>query len=112
MATTKVFTLEGSSVSNGSTETLTESDDQSWNIEKVQVTEESGGNLGGGTATISIAGDSTTDQVVAVETLRDSYGDLPTLDLDWPSNTQFEFDFSNNTGGSVTINVSLWVEPA
>jgi len=112
MATTRVFTLEGSSVSNGSTETLTDSDDQSWVIDKVQVTEESGSNLGGATATISIAGDSVTDQVVDVEALRAEYDELPTLDLEWPSNRQFEFDLSNDSGSTVTINVSLWVEPA
>jgi len=109
---TRVFTLEGSSVSDGGTESLTDSDNESWTITEVQVTEESGTTLDGSTATISIAGDSVTDQSVVISTLQGSYSDLPPMELDWPSNTQFEFDWTNSSGGSATINVLLWVEPA
>lgn len=112
MTHTRVFTLEGSSVAGGGTESLTDSDNESWVIKKVQVEEEGNNALSGSTATISIQGNQVTDQNVPVELLRDDFEALPELDLEWPSNTQFEFDWTNGTGAtSFTINVSLWVEP-
>lgn len=111
MPHTRVFTLEGTSVSDGSTESLTESDDESWVIEKVQVFEESGTTLDASTATISIAGDSVTDQSVIVAALQGDFVDIPTMDLEWPSNRTFEFDYTNSSGSAATVNVLLWVTP-
>jgi len=111
MPHTRVFTLEGSSVTDGSTEQLTDSDDGSWMIKKVQVFEESGTTLDASTATISVAGDNITDQNVVIASLQESHSDLPTMDLEWPRNNQFEFDWTNDSGGSATINVLLWVQP-
>jgi len=109
---TRVFTLEGSSITDGNTETLTESDDSSWVIEKVQVTEEGQAALNGATATVSVSGTSFTDQTVALGSLQAEYEDLPHMGIVWPSNSQFEFDYTNNSGSSATVNVVLWVKPA
>jgi len=109
MVDTEIFTIEGSSVSDGSTEQLTEADDESYVINKVQVIEESGTDLNGSTASISIAGDSITDQNVPISALQEPHEDLRTLDLEWPSNRQFEFDWTNSSGSSATINVVLYV---
>lgn len=111
MPHTRVFTIEGSSVSGGSTESLTDSDNDSWVIEKIQVRESSGTALTDSTATLSVSGDNFTDQNVVVDALQESHADLPPLNIDWPSNTQFEFDWTNNSGASATINVMLWVSP-
>lgn len=108
---TRVFTIEGSSVGNGATETLTESDNESWVINQIQVTEESATVLNDSPATISIAGTSYTDRNVIISSLQESHSDLPPLDIEWPSNRQFEFDWTNDSGGSATINVMLWVDP-
>jgi hypothetical protein len=112
MPTTRVFTIEGGSVSDGATEELSEADDEAWTIEEVQVVEESGSDLPASTATISIQGDSVTDQNVPIATLQESYSDLPPMDLEWPRNTRFEFSWTNSSGGSATVNVVLWVTPA
>jgi hypothetical protein len=112
MPTTRVFTIEGASVSDGDTESLTDADDESWTITEVQVFEEGGTTLDGSTATISIQGDSVTDQNIPIAALQGDYSDLPPMDLDWPSNTQFEFDWTNSSGSSATVNVVLYVQPA
>lgn len=111
MPHTRLFTLEGSSTADGSTEQLTDADDESWVITEVQVFEEGGTTLDGSTATISIAGDSVTDQNVPIAALQEAYEDLPPMDLDWPQNTQFEFDWTNSSGSSATVNVVLYVQP-
>lgn len=111
MTHTRVFTLEGSSVASGGTETLTDSDDESWVIREIRVEEEGNNSMDGSTATISIAGDSVTDQNVPIELLRHPDAELQPWDLDWPSNRQFEFDWTNNSSGSLTVNVVLVVEP-
>ena len=111
MPHTRVFTIQGSSVSDGNTETLTDSDDQSWVIEKIQVQETGGNDISDATATISIAGDSVTDQNVQIPHLQNPIDQIPEWDLEWPSNTQFEFDWTNNDGGGRTIDVALWVSP-
>jgi len=111
MPHTRLFTIEGASVSDNGTESLTESDDESWMITEVQVFEESGTTLDGSTGTISISGDSVTDQNIVLASLQEPYAELPPMDLEWPSNTQFELSYTNDSGGSTTLNVLLWVEP-
>jgi len=110
---TRVFTLEPSQIaSGGGTATLTESDDQSWVIEKIQVTEDGANDVGGATATISIAGDTVTDQNVDLGAHQDAYADLPPIHLVWPSNNQLEISITNNSGNSVNLSIMLWVRPA
>lgn len=113
MPHTRVFLVDGggSSVSDAGTETQTESDNEDWVIKKIQVQETGGNDLTDATATISVGGDSVTDQNVQIPTLQESIDRVPEWNLDWPSNTQFEFDWTNNDGGSRTIDVMLWVEP-
>jgi len=106
-----VFNIEGGTVSDGSTEQLTESDNESWMIKKIQVIETSGTDLTASTATISIMGDSVTDQNINISSLQENYRDLPELDLEWPQQKDFEFDWTNSSGGDATIMVQLWVEP-
>ena len=72
MPHTRVFTLQGSSVNDGNSEQLTDSDDQSWIIRKIQVQETGGNDLNDATATISVAGDNVTDQVVQIPHLQES----------------------------------------
>lgn len=107
----RVFTLEGGSVGDGASEQLTESDNESWMIEKIQVREESGTSLDGSAATISIAGTSVTEQNVIIDSLQAEYSEIPPMDLEWPEQKQFEFDWTNSSGSSATVNVMLWVKP-
>lgn len=111
MPKTRVFTLEGSPVAAGSTETLTQSDNENWVIERIQVFEEGNNTLSSSTATLSIAGDSFTDSSVLIAAHQEAYSDLPVPEVDWPSNKQFKFDWTNSEGASRTINVLLWVRP-
>lgn len=106
----RLATVEGASLSDGSTETLTYEDNEAHVIEKVQVIEEGGTTLDASTATLSIKGDSFTDQNVVVSALQENYRDLYAVDVDLPANTEFEFAYTNNSGGSVTVNVILYFD--
>lgn len=112
MPRTRVFTIDvGQVTSGGGTASNTESDNESWVIEKIQAVEQAGDDLGDVTATLQIAGDSFTDQVVDLGALQGDYENLPTMDVEWPSNRQFQADFTNNQGSNVTLNLLLWVRP-
>lgn len=112
MALTRVFTVEGSQVSNGSSDELTESDNDSWVIERVQVRDEDG-NLGSvSDVTISVGGNSVTDQVLPLDTLAAEYDQLPPMNLNWPQNTQLKFAYTNESGGNVTLDFVVWVREA
>ena len=112
MPDTRVFTLEpGTVTSGGGTANVTESDNESWVIEKIQVEEQGDDTVAGVTATFQIAGDSFTDQEVDLGALQGDYMDLPNMDLDWPSNRQFQADLTNNQTGDVTPRILLWVTP-
>jgi hypothetical protein len=108
MATDRLASIEGTGTADGATSELTFQDDESHTIEKVQVIEEGGTTLDQSTATISIKGDSVTDQAVPVSALQENYRDLFKMDLELPPNTEFAFSFTNDSGGSVTINVVLY----
>jgi len=108
MAEDRLATIEGGGTADGATSELTYQDDEPHTIERVQVFEEGGTELDQSTATITIKGDSVTDQVVPVNALQEAYSDLFTMDLDLPSNTEFAFSFTNSSGGSVTVNVVLY----
>jgi hypothetical protein len=112
MPHTRVFTLEpGQVTSGGGTASVTESDNESWTIDKIQVVEEGGDTVAGVTATIQIAGDSFTDQEVDLGSLQGDYENLPPMDVEWPSNRQFQADLTNNAGSDVTPRILLWVSP-
>lgn len=108
MVTDRLATIEGTSISNGSTGTLTYQDDETHMIEKVQLVEDTSTALNGATGTISIGGDSVTDQVVPLEVLTDNYRDLFTVMLELPSNTEFELAVDNGSGSAITIDVVLY----
>jgi hypothetical protein len=104
----RLATVEGTSISNNSTGTLTFQDDQDHTVEKVQLIEDSGTSLAGATGTISIGGDSITDQVVPLGVLTDRYADLFTFMVDLPQNTEFELAIDNGSGGSITVDLVLY----
>lgn len=106
---TRVFTLEGSSTSDGNSEELTKTDNEDHTIEKVQVVEGSGTDLTGSTATLQVRGDSVTDQVVPISVLQYPYEDLPEMGLEWAQGQQFKFSWTNASGSSATVRVLLWV---
>lgn len=108
MAEDRLATIEGGAIADGATAELTYQDDESHTIKRVQVFEEAGATLDASTATISVKGDSVTDQVVPVAALQESYSDLFSMDLSLPSNTEFSFSVTNDSGGSVTLNVVLY----
>jgi hypothetical protein len=110
---TRVFLQEPSQISSGGgTATITDSDDKSWVIEKLQLTENAQNDLSGATGTISIGGNSVTDQSADLATFQEGYSDLPDLGLVWPSNNQFQLDVTNDSGSNINIEVTLWVRPA
>lgn len=110
---TRVFLQEPSQIaSGGGTGTITDSDDKSWVIEEIQLSENAQNDLSGATGTISIGGNSVTDQSVDLATLQESYADLPPLNIIWPANNQFQLDVTNNSGNNINLEVSLWVRPA
>lgn len=109
MAFTRVFTVEGSSVADGSSDELTESDNDDWVIEKMKVIDEEG-NLGDtSNVTIQISGNSVTDQVVPLSELDQTHGDLPVFNVYWPSNNDLRFSYTNEAGASVTLKFVVYV---
>jgi hypothetical protein len=104
----RVATIEGSSVADGATASLTYEDNEAHTIEKIQVVEEAGTTLDASTATLSIKGDSFTDQNIVLSALQGDYTDLYPFDVELPANTEFELSFTNDNGSSVTINVVLY----
>jgi hypothetical protein len=109
MAFTRVFTVEGSSVADGNSDELTESDNDDWIIEKIKVIDEEG-NLGDVTdATIQIAGNSLTDQVIPLTELTQSHDDLPVWNGYWPANKQLRFSYTNEAGNSITPDFVVYV---
>jgi hypothetical protein len=112
MAFTRLFTVEGSSVSNGATDELIESDNKDWIVEKIQVVDESG-NLGAvSDVTIRVGGNSITDQVVPLDVLVGDYVDLPEWNFTWPSNKQLEFSYTNESGSGITLDFIVYVREA
>ena len=109
MAFTRVFTVEGSSVANGASDELTEADNDDWIIEKVKVIDEEG-NLGDvSDVTLQIAGNSLVDQSVPLTVLDETHGDLPVWNAYWPSNKQLRFSYTNESGGSITLDFVVYV---
>jgi len=109
MAFTRVFTVEGSSVADGNSDELTESDNDDWIIEKIKVIDEEG-NLGDVTdVTIQIAGNSLTDQVIPLNELEQSGDDLPVWNAYWPANKQLRFSYTNEAGNSITLDFVVYV---
>jgi len=110
MVDDRLATIEGSSLADGATKTLTYEDNEPHVIEKVQVIEESGTTLDASTATLSIKGDSFTDQTVVVSALQENYRDLFEFGVDLPANTEFELALTNSNGSSITVNVVLFFD--
>jgi hypothetical protein len=108
MVDDRLATIEGTSISNNSTGTLTFQDDEAHMIEKVELVEDSGTSLAGATGTISIGGDSITDQVVPLAVLTENYRDLFPFMVELPANTEFELAVDNGSGSSVTLDVVLY----
>jgi len=109
MSFTRVFNVEGESVANGASDELVESDNQDWVIEKIKVIDEEG-NLGDTSdVTVQVSGNSLTDQNLPLSTLTQSHGDLPVWNAYWPSNKQLRFSYTNESGGSVTLDFVVYV---
>lgn len=109
MPFTRVFTVEGSSVADGNSDELTESDNDDWIIEKIKVIDEEG-NLGNVTdATVQISGNSLTDQVIPLAELTQSHDSLPVWNAYWPANKQLRFSYTNEAGNSITLDVVVYV---
>lgn len=110
MATfTRVFTVEGSSVSNGNSDELQQSDNKDWVIERVRVVDESG-NLGNvSDATIKVGGNSLTDQVIPLADLQNDLSDVPVWNAYWPANKTLEFSYTNESGASITLDFVVYV---
>jgi|APHM01.1.fsa_nt_gi hypothetical protein len=110
MAFTRVFTVEAATVSNGSTNEVTESDNDDHVVEKIKVIDEDG-NLGDQSdVTIQIAGNSITDQVIPLAELTQTHGDLPVINAYWPSNKQLRFSYTNDaSSGSLTLKFVVYV---
>jgi hypothetical protein len=108
MVDDRLATVEGSSVSDGSTGTLVYEDNEPHTVEAIQVIEESGTTLDATTGTLSIKGDTFTDQVVPLAALQENYRDLFKFNVELPSNTELELSFTNANGGSVTVNLVLY----
>jgi hypothetical protein len=109
MAFTRLFTVSTSSVSDGSVNEVTESDNDTHVVEKIKVIDEEN-NLGDSTdITIQIAGNSITDQVIPASELTQTHGDLPVINAYWPSNKQLRFSYTNESGGSVTLKFVVYV---
>jgi len=112
MAITSVITVEGSSVSGGNSDTLKESDNDSWVVEKIQVVDESG-NLGSTSdVTIKVSGNSVTDQVIPLSVLQNPVPDVPTWDFVWQSNRDLELSYTNEQTSSITLDFVLYVREA
>lgn len=112
MVFTRLFTVEGSSVSNGSSDELTTSDNDSWVIEKIQVVDESG-NLGDvSDVTIRISGNSLTDQNLPLSVLDSNYDELPMWNAVWQQNKELEFSYTNESGASITLDFVVYVREA
>jgi len=109
MAFTRVFTVQASSVANGGTNEVTESDNDDHVVEKIKVLDEEG-NLGTDSdVTLQIAGNSITDQVIPLDELTQTHGDLPVINAYWPANKQLRFSYTNDSGGSITLKFVVYV---
>lgn len=112
MAITSVITVEGGSVSAGNSDTLKESDNDSWVVEKIQVVDESG-NLGSvSDVTIKVSGNSVTDQVIPLAALQGDLPDIPTWNFVWQSNRDLELSYTNESGSSITLDFVVYVREA
>jgi hypothetical protein len=110
MVDDRLATIEGTAITNGGTATLTYQDDTAHTIEKIELVEDAGTALNGATGTVSIGGDSVTDQVVPLEVLTENYQDLFPMMLELPQNTEFELAVDNGSGSSITIDVVLYFD--
>lgn len=109
MATKRVFTVEGSSVSDGNSDELTDSDNSDWVIEQIAVVDEQN-NLGDTSdVTIKVAGNSLTDQVIPLTELTEPVDGLPVWNAYWPANNQLEFSYTNESGSAITLDFIVYV---
>jgi hypothetical protein len=109
MAFTRVFTVEGSSVTAGNSDELTESDNDDWVVEKVKVIDEEGNLADVSNVTIQISGNSVTDQVIPLSELTQTHGDLPVMNVYWPSNNDLRFSYTNESENSITLKFVVYV---
>jgi hypothetical protein len=109
MALTRVFTVEGSSVSNGNQDELTAQDNDPWVIEKILVRDEEG-NLGSTSdVTIQVGGNSITDQAVPLDVMATDIDSAPTWMAYWPANKTLRFSYTNEAGDSITLDFVVFV---
>jgi hypothetical protein len=109
MAFTRVFTVAASQQSDGSSDEVTDADNEDHVIEKIKVIDEEN-NLGDSSdVTIQIAGNSITDQVVPLSELTQDHDSLPVLNVYWPANKQLRFSYANESGSTVTLKFVVYV---
>jgi len=92
------------------TETLTDSDNDDWMINQILVEHNTTNAFTNSTATIKVGGDTVTDPVVDIATLEEEWSQVAPWDLEWPSNRDFEFSWTNEEDTGETVDVQLWVE--
>jgi len=112
MTTTRVFTIEANSVGAGNSNEVSDSDNEDYVVEKVRVIDEEG-NLGlDSDVTIQIGGNAVTDQVIPLADLDKDLADVPTMNINWPSNKQLRFSYTNDAGASITLKFVVYVREA
>jgi hypothetical protein len=112
MTNTRLFTVQGGSVADGGSDELAESDNEDYVIERIKVIDEEG-NLGTDSdVTIQVGGNAVTDQVIPLDELAKDYNDLPAFNAVWPSNKQLRFSYTNDSGGSITLKIVVYVREA
>ena len=109
MAVTRVFTVEAAQITDGAANEVTDADNEDHVIEKIKVIDEDG-NLGAASdVTIQVSGNSITDQVIPLDELTQTHGDLPEINAYWPSNKQLRFSYTNDSGGSITLKFVVYI---
>jgi len=112
MTTTRVFTIEANSVGAGNSNEVSDSDNEDFVVEKVRVIDEDD-NLGlDSDVTIQIGGNAVTDQVIPLADLDKDLADVPTMNINWPSNKQLRFSYTNDAGASITLKFVVYVREA
>jgi hypothetical protein len=112
MTVTRLFTVEAGTVSSGASNEVSETDNESYIIEKVKVLDQNSNISADTDVTIQIGGNSITDQVIPVTELNQDHGDLPVLNLNWPENKQLQFSYTNDETDDITLKFVVYVREA
>ena len=106
----KFITIDLGSITAGGTVESKLKKSESWKIVKIKAIEKNDNSLANVTATIRIANNVKTDEVVPLSVFQGDENEVPELNWEWKAGDEFVISVTNNGTATVNVFIVLQVE--